>query len=373
MTRSAKILALLSMTTALGCSAETIASPDGDEAAASTSSPFLLDDMRITVMTQNVFLGMAVEPVLAAPTEADVPIAVAAAWQTVHANRFDERADAIAASIARRRPDVIGLQEVAVYRQFTGNGDAPTEIDFLAILQKALAKRGLAYKTAAVQNDTDVLVPMLAGFDASGAPILDGVEVIDRDAVLVRADLTTSKPRAGRYQASLPVPAFGTTVEIVRGWVSVDVQALGGSYRFVSTHLEDLVPEIQAAQAAELLQIVNSEKVPVVVAGDFNSPADGSGTPTYATLRAAGLRDAWSAARPNAPGFTCCRAEDLHVAKPLTERLDIIFARGRSPKPIPGLVFAEVVGDEPGGRTPSGLWPSDHAGVIASFRAPTLW
>ena len=373
MTRSSKMFALLAMTTALGCSAETTGSPDGDEATTSTSSPLLLDDIRITVMTQNVYLGMAVEPVLAAPTEADVPIAVAAAWRTLHANRFDERADAIAASIAKRRPDVIGLQEVALYRHFPGNGDAPSEIDFLAVLQKALKKRGLAYKTAAVQNDTDVLVPMLAGLDASGAPILDGVEVIDRDVVLVRADVGTSKPRAGRYQASVPVPAFGTTVEIVRGWVSVDVQAFGGSYRFLSTHLEDLVPEVQAAQATELLELVNGEKMPVVVAGDFNSPADGSGTPTYATLRAAGLRDAWSAAHPNAPGFTCCRAEDLHVATPLTERVDIVFARGRSSKPIPGIVTATLEGEAWGDRTRSGLWPSDHAGVVASFRSPTLW
>jgi hypothetical protein len=26
------------------------------------------------------------------------------------------------------------------------------------------------------------------------------------------------------------------------------------------------------------------------------------------------------------------------------------------------------VGDQPGDRTPSGLWPSDHAGVIATLK-----
>jgi hypothetical protein len=29
---------------------------------------------------------------------------------------------------------------------------------------------------------------------------------------------------------------------------------------------------------------------------------------------------------------------------------------------------ADVVGDELGDRTPSGLWPSDHAGVVATLR-----
>jgi hypothetical protein len=30
----------------------------------------------------------------------------------------------------------------------------------------------------------------------------------------------------------------------------------------------------------------------------------------------------------------------------------------------------KLVGEKPSDRTPSGLWPSDHAGVVASLR---LW
>jgi len=39
-------------------------------------------------------------------------------------------------------------------------------------------------------------------------------------------------------------------------------------------------------------------------------------------------------------------------------------AMGRCPA---GGVHATVVGDESADRTPSGLWPSDHAGVVASL------
>jgi hypothetical protein len=32
------------------------------------------------------------------------------------------------------------------------------------------------------------------------------------------------------------------------------------------------------------------------------------------------------------------------------------------------VVSAEVVGDDPADRTTGGLWPSDHAGVVATLR-----
>jgi endonuclease/exonuclease/phosphatase family metal-dependent hydrolase len=224
-----------------------------------------------------------------------------------------------------------------------------------------------------VQQDSDVQVPMLAGFDAAGAPLLDGVQMIDRDVVLVRSDVQASRPRSARYAVALPVTMDGVTTEIVRGWASVVIQTEAGPFRFITTHLEDHVAEIQAAQAEELLGITAAERLPIVLAGDFNSPADGSETPTYGVIAASGFHDAWAAAHPGDPGFTCCRAADLHAAAPLTQRLDIVFARGRASHAMPSAVSAVIVGDAPRDRTRSGLWPSDHAGVVATFPAPTSW
>jgi len=33
-------------------------------------------------------------------------------------------------------------------------------------------------------------------------------------------------------------------------------------------------------------------------------------------------------------------------------------------------VAADVVGEESADRTPGGLWPSDHAGVVATLASP---
>ena len=36
----------------------------------------------------------------------------------------------------------------------------------------------------------------------------------------------------------------------------------------------------------------------------------------------------------------------------------------------PGAMRTEIVGEEIGDLTPSGLWPSDHAGLVAGLRLP---
>ena len=49
----------------------------------------------------------------------------------------------------------------------------------------------------------------------------------------------------------------------------------------------------------------------------------------------------------------------------LQDRIDFVMYRG----PFTTL-SAETVGDNPAQKTQSGLWPSDHAGVIARLRLP---
>jgi endonuclease/exonuclease/phosphatase family metal-dependent hydrolase len=149
---------------------------------------------------------------------------------------------------------------------------------------------------------------------------------------------------------------------------------------FVNTHLEvrEVGPPglIQAAQAYELGQILGALKatgMPLVVVGDFNSdPRDpvsiseiyGPIVPPYLQLRAAGYLDAWLLHRPDNPvGFTCCQEETLiNRRSVLYERVDLIFASEE-----PRKVKVEVIGNRNSDKTASGLWPSDHAGVVAVF------
>jgi hypothetical protein len=63
------------------------------------------------------------------------------------------------------------------------------------------------------------------------------------------------------------------------------------------------------------------------------------------------------------PGFTCCQATNLlNPTSTLTERVDLVLTRG----PF-RLGKAPLVGDEASDRLASGLWPSDHAGVVVNL------
>jgi hypothetical protein len=64
------------------------------------------------------------------------------------------------------------------------------------------------------------------------------------------------------------------------------------------------------------------------------------------------------------PGFTCC-TDIAAPASGANERIDIVFHRG-------GVTAesVEIVGADPTKRTAMGLWPSDHAGVVANLQVP---
>jgi endonuclease/exonuclease/phosphatase family metal-dependent hydrolase len=168
---------------------------------------------------------------------------------------------------------------------------------------------------------------------------------------------------AANYAAYLPVPTPGGELQVRRGWVALDAEVGEEVYRFVNTHLEpaDFTDQVQAMQAAELLFSLSGETLPVILVGDLNSRADGSGTPTYQTLLDAGFEDAWSmGGADRAGGLTCCHALDLrNAAVSFDERIDFILMRDAL------VVEAEtwVVGDELADRTATGMWPSDHGGV----------
>ena len=145
----------------------------------------------------------------------------------------------------------------------------------------------------------------------------------------------------------------------------------------MNTHLEtETYPTVQEAQGREFLRGPAKAGGAVIATGDFNSAADGSQTPTYGILLAAGYRDLWSDRFPRAPGYTCCAADDLHDATVrFDQRLDLVLVHDpRAPNAggIVGLVRADIVGDTPSERTVSGLWPSDHAGVVASLLLPPV-
>ena len=79
----------------------------------------------------------------------------------------------------------------------------------------------------------------------------------------------------------------------------------------------------------------------------------------------AGFVDAWVAAGHPSLGekaATCGQRGDLaNVESTLRDRIDYVWARGAH------VVSATRIGACPEERTADGLWPSDHAGVVAEL------
>jgi len=336
------------------------------------------DGPRIPVMTRNLYLGADLSTVFEAAADGDGPgivRATTAAWQNVKATNFPERAGALADEIEHFEPLLIGLQEVSLFR--TGPPDNITatpspaehvELDFLDILLKELDRHGLHYAPVTITKEADAETP---GYTALG--VLQDIRLTDRDVILARTDVSSSKlqvsnEQTGNYAtyASLPIGQTGQSIRLLRGWGSVDGTLRGKTFRFINTHLEQEGPldAIQVAQGNELLSGPANTSLPVVLVGDFNSRADGTGTPTYDNLINSGFDDAWSATHCRELGNTWGHDADLlNTTVVLTQRLDLVLFRNNL-----CALDADVVRDELGDRTPTGLWPSDHAGVVATLR-----
>lgn len=330
-------------------------------------------DGALTVMTRNLYVGAGVGGVFGATTEPELVAAGSRAWADLLASDFPARAEALADEVAAARPDVLGLQEATLWRAETPGDvlarpgpDATTVVfDFVGVLRAELADRGLPYTVVATSTNVDVEFPRL-----DGAAGLVDLRLTDRDVLLVRSDRAgrAGDARTGHYAAQFAEPTLLGPVVSTRGWTAVDYRLdAATTVRVLNTHLEVFDPATgtaQQRQAGQFLSLVAASPFPVVALGDFNSPADGSGTPVYRDLTAR-LPDAWAAAPPGDPGWTCCQPPSL--ADPVGReavRLDLVLVSG-------DLRVDRVArtGARPFRAAPPPLWASDHLGVTARVTA----
>lgn len=327
-------------------------------------------DREVKVATYNMYPGTDFSDIFGAETDFEALLEVTEGFQDVLASNVPERVDEIADQIVTNEPDLVGLQEVAIWRIGQYNPAAPAEtvvFDFLQMLLDELADRGAHYAPISVQVNLEAELPGL--FGPNYPDDLRDVGYTDRVVILARTDLQTSGLKIeatanGTFTNLLPVSAFGQTIMVKRGWTSADIKHRGKTYRFVNAHLESFYEPMQWAQAGELVAGPASTELPLIVAGDFNSDAV-TGMYTYQTilLGAAGLSDAWTATNAGLPGLTWALSEENPSAllNP-TQRIDFVLFRG-------GLsaTSSDLLGEEPDDLTPSGFRASDHAGVAASF------
>lgn len=327
-----------------------------------------LRDVDVTVMSYNLYLGADIFALVGTePTQ--IPLVAAQLWAQVQATDFPTRAQAIAAEIAVHEPELIGLQEVTLYRTQTPSDyiqgvtePNATEVayDFLQILLDELEALGLDYRAAAVNVNADVELPMTS----DGQNFTD-IRLTDRDVILARGDVSTSHVTEAVFSLGVtaPVPVGGQEIPFLRGYSHLRAEVDGVSFSFANTHLEVQVAgnlQPQDGQAAELIVALANVSSPLILVGDFNNTPGSTGTAPYALLSSAGYTDAAVTVGVDDP--TCCQAANLlNPTSTLTRRIDLIFSRGR----------AEAQAFWTVGNTPdlqiNGLWPSDHAGVVARF------
>jgi endonuclease/exonuclease/phosphatase family metal-dependent hydrolase len=325
-------------------------------------------DRLLTTMTRNLDEGTDFGPIFAATDFSQFATEVANAYLEVQASNIPERSAAIADEIAARQPYLIGLQEVSVWRTgpLFGHADTVT-YDALQSLLQALEARGQHYS----------VIKTVTEFEGE-APSALGIEVgfSDLDVVLARTDLSVSELQLSNVQGQhfvtnlvFPSPVLGI-VTIPRGWISVDGKLRGKEFRFITTHLESFHPGVQAAQASELMLGPANTDLPVIICGDLNTEAPG-GNPAlnaaYQIVLSGGFSDIWSTLHPSDPGFTW----PLHAEDPFTssstpsQRIDLVLSRaGRKGL---GALATDLIGNLSSDLTQSGLWPSDHAGLLSVF------
>jgi endonuclease/exonuclease/phosphatase family metal-dependent hydrolase len=337
---------------------------------------------KLTVMTRNVFLGADLAPAINA---ADIPSAIDGAgqiWNEMQSTKFPERAKPLAREIKRSKADLVGLQEVALWRtQTPSDGGSPpvspigtpatkVEQDFLKILMRELKKIRAGYRVVVAQREFQAELPVDA--DGVDAPD-DGIAGADfdasltmRDVILVRraSKVKLGKTRRGNFTTRYEPNVGGLPIPVDRGWASVEAKLGKKRFRFVDTHLEAFGdPTIREAQAKELTAGPLKSSRQVILVGDLNSgiarhnePEQPGDDLAFRALADFGMKD-------NGAVQSCCYSNLFDPAATFDHTVDHVLTK-------PGLTTtrAFVTGNRAGERTPSGLWPSDHGGVVSTLR-----
>jgi endonuclease/exonuclease/phosphatase family metal-dependent hydrolase len=348
---------------------------------ASTSAGAQPPQGLVSVMTQNMNVGNI------GTLRMGTPEAVAQFFtETLDTNPKD-RAAAIANEIRANQPDLVALQEVGILRK--GSGATPNdpkipatkvEHDQLQLLRDALNDVHEHYETVAIIPNADVQLPSTLNFV---------VRLTDRTVILARASSNRLKLSNVQVEQFLAQPVVSSQLTGRFGWGSVDVEVGDRKFRFVTTHLTPVAldqPQLIAIQKAQALELIQSagkpdlpggSVLPVVYAGDFNIVA---GLDTYKILvDNSGRIDAWQKKNPMAScpeprpagdhdrsGCTCC--QDPNLSNPMSKldhRIDLVIV-----PPNTDIAEVRLVGADLTDQTSSHLWPSDHAGVVASFLLP---
>jgi len=347
----------------------------------------------VNVMTRNLYLGADLNQALKAESLPEFVDANGQILREVTLNDFPTRAEGLADEILSQKPDLVGLQEVALWRTgppslaplSTGPSATTVRYDYLDELLDELnegnGKGGNGkpqYEVVVVQDEFDLEAPAdeneVAGDNPDGNPAIADAEINGRltmrDVILARrgAGVQTWNAQGANFNVLLPAPILGATVPIKRGWTATDAKVRGSHpFRFVNTHLEAFEPTVRAAQALELVAPTGpaTSELPVVLLGDLNSDddtVDPVDQQAYLALLGAGMVERST----NSPLSCCLKSSLLAVGEGGSEgdfdhQVDHVMTR--DPEVIT-LQSSTVTGIQP----VNGFWNSDHAGIFSALR-----
>jgi endonuclease/exonuclease/phosphatase family metal-dependent hydrolase len=336
----------------------------------------------VGTMTRNLYLGADLTPAILAPTPEAFVAANGKILNEVTENNFPVRAKGLADEILDAKADLVGLQEVALWRtapvnfEVLAKGPSATSVryDYLQELLVELNQGKPSYEVVVVQNEFDLEAPADEDENPETGPLgadLNG-RLTMRDVILARrgAGVQTWNEQGGNFKTLLTVPILSETssLTIKRGWTATDAKVRGSHpFRFVNTHLEAFNPLIREAQAKELVAPTGpaTSDRPVVLVGDINSDDDtveGADKLAYKALTDAGMVERST----NNPLSCCLKSSLLEVGKGGSEtdfdhQVDHIMTRDPH---VVTLKSSAVSGIKP----VNGFWNSDHAGVFSALQ-----
>ncbi len=352
----------------------------------------------VSVMTRNVYLGADLELGVHTTSLQSLVNQAGVILKQVDQNNFRVRSRGLAAEILSKKPDLVGLQEVALWRTgpCTENPLPPkathVRYDYLALLMKHLNADARRYRVVMTEPEFDfeVWVNMDGNAKTSKPHCPYGSELNGRltmrDVILARTGVKTSNPMGGHFKTLLQVkPGGAIPVDVTRGWAAADVKVPGAPlFRFVDTHLEAFDNkttnhtntnldvgngQIRGAQAKELVAPGGpaTGKLPVILVGDLNSDKRTAIKPgdalAFEALRHAGFVER-STTRPGC----CLKADVLTIAgggraSQFNHQVDHVMTD--DPNHIK-LLSSSLTG----GRPVHGYWDSDHEGLFSLLTLP---
>jgi endonuclease/exonuclease/phosphatase family metal-dependent hydrolase len=365
----------------------------------------------VKTMTRNVYLGSSLQAGLSAPSLQALCDGAREIFEDVTSTNPPARMRAIANEILKKKPDLVGLQELAAwYVQSPGDGRPPeffgggtlatnARYDLLRLIMNRLNKGKKRYKVVRVQNEFEFEAELdLDGNNGTDGPAPDCTDaeadgrMLIRDAIIkrVRVGVRTSKPSSGNYVNQRALHVAGIPFPVKRGWQSVNARVRGSKpFRFVNTHLESFDDHptqndmfntqtgtttavsrgtIRKTQATELVGPGGParSKGPVILVGDLNSnvpPVQSGDEQAFQAVLAAGFKRR-STQRPP----SCCIVDPSSTLTggslaDFDHVVDHILANKKRIKRVASSVTGRA-------KVADGRWPSDHAGVFSALRVP---